>query len=233
MIRVLLILVLTSVPAFAETKPIIKPWQPSLVPADWQLRYSPTMPGRPLQDGAALAFDFPALDPARMPCKDHLSKKCPAVHYLVGRAKGPLTGAQSITLTVEIITTGNPAFQWNTEKHNVGCGTPAHVRVMLWKKGAGLSDSFGRWWATVNGAALNAILLQPGRYSVTVPLTRENFLPVYGNAMSKKSYQKFAETLFKLGNVAMTFGGGCYYGHGVNVWGGTARFRLIEYTINW
>jgi hypothetical protein len=29
----------------------------------------------------------------------------------------------------------------------------------------------------------------------------------------------------------MTFGGGCFFGHGVNVSGGTARFALISYTI--
>jgi hypothetical protein len=39
----------------------------------------------------------------------------------------------------------------------------------------------------------------------------------------------FEQALQNLANVG--FCGGCYYGHGVNVSGGTARFTLSEYSI--
>jgi hypothetical protein len=42
----------------------------------------------------------------------------------------------------------------------------------------------------------------------------------------------FQDALGNLGRVGMTFGGGCFFGHGVNVSGGTARFALISYTIS-
>jgi len=42
----------------------------------------------------------------------------------------------------------------------------------------------------------------------------------------------FQDALGNLGRVGMTFGGGCFFGHGVNVSGETARFALISYTIS-
>ena len=41
----------------------------------------------------------------------------------------------------------------------------------------------------------------------------------------------FVQALRQLGNVGFVFGGGCYYGHGVNISGGTARFTLSHYSI--
>ena len=42
----------------------------------------------------------------------------------------------------------------------------------------------------------------------------------------------FQDALGDLGHVGMTFGGGCFFGHGVNISGGTARFSLISYTVS-
>jgi hypothetical protein len=37
--------------------------------------------------------------------------------------------------------------------------------------------------------------------------------------------------LGNLGNVGFVFGGGCFYGHGVNVIGGSARFLTTSYSV--
>jgi len=41
----------------------------------------------------------------------------------------------------------------------------------------------------------------------------------------------FLGALQHLNRVGFVFGGGCFYGHGVNVIRGTARFILIHYSI--
>jgi hypothetical protein len=41
----------------------------------------------------------------------------------------------------------------------------------------------------------------------------------------------FQQAIANLGSVGFSFVGGCYYGHGVRVSGGGARFALTTYTI--
>jgi len=41
----------------------------------------------------------------------------------------------------------------------------------------------------------------------------------------------FRAALQNVGNIGMTFGGGCLAGHGVNINGGTARFSLTSYRL--
>jgi hypothetical protein len=78
--------------------------------------------------------------------------------------------------------------------------------------------------------------LQPtsGDVTMTVPLTPDQWSSVYrkvGN-LNSSTLAGFQDALANLGDVGMTFGGGCFAGHGVNVSGGTARFVLISYTIS-
>ena len=41
----------------------------------------------------------------------------------------------------------------------------------------------------------------------------------------------FKELLGKMGNIGLTFGGGCFFGHGVNVSGGSAKFIVTGFAI--
>jgi hypothetical protein len=54
---------------------------------------------------------------------------------------------------------------------------------------------------------------------------------VYGR-FGNDAPSQFADALKYVGHVAMTFGGGCFFGHGVNISGGPAQFILTNYTIN-
>jgi hypothetical protein len=41
----------------------------------------------------------------------------------------------------------------------------------------------------------------------------------------------FQQALQELGNVGFVYGGGCFYSHGINVIGGSARFLATEYSV--
>jgi hypothetical protein len=45
----------------------------------------------------------------------------------------------------------------------------------------------------------------------------------------KRSAAGFADPLKRLENIGLTFGGGCFFGDGVNVSGGPARFILTRF----
>jgi hypothetical protein len=45
--------------------------------------------------------------------------------------------------------------------------------------------------------------------------------------LSATTQAGFAATLASVSQIGMTFGGGCFFGHGVNVSGGTAAFELL------
>jgi hypothetical protein len=69
---------------------------------------------------------------------------------------------------------------------------------------------------------------------MTVPLTPDQWSSVYGKPgnLNATTLAGFHDALTNLGHVGMTFGGGCFAGHGVNVSGGSARFALISYSIS-
>jgi hypothetical protein len=75
--------------------------------------------------------------------------------------------------------------------------------------------------------------LAAGSADLTAPLTPDQWTSVFGKKgdYSSPAEVGFAQALQNLANVGFVFGGGCYYGHGVNVSGGTARFTLKEYSI--
>jgi len=111
------------------------------------------------------------------------------------------------------------------------CATPATVRLFLERKNDDLSEEFYRWWAHTISYELQAT---PGNITLTVPLTPDQWSSVYGRTgnYDAAALAGFQDALQNLGNVGMTFGGGCFFGHGVNVSGGSARFALINYTIS-
>ena len=41
----------------------------------------------------------------------------------------------------------------------------------------------------------------------------------------------FQQAMANIGNVGFSFGGGCFYGHGVRVRGGRARFAVTNYAV--
>jgi hypothetical protein len=183
----------------------------------WAILYSPGMPPHPTpQMGGGWYFDFPT-DPN-------------SVHYVIAAVS--MAAASDVEANISVTTTGTPMFVYNLQPDNT-CVYPAHVRFLLQQKGDDLSGTNGkqyfRWWS--NSVAYQ---LAPGqanlRASLTDPTHWTSVLGEKANG-SAAATAGFKKAIANLGNVGFSFGGGCFYGHGVRVSGGGARFAVTSYTV--
>jgi hypothetical protein len=204
------------------------PPQPSsdsftLHPSQWYLQYSAGIPDHPVADGAGWSFDFPVYDQPSMNCNE--DRLCGHVNYVTTPVNAAITAA-GLTMTFRIETTGAPVFQYALNPNNT-CTNAAAVRLFIQRQGDTLEADyeFYRWW---NKAAAN---LTAGTVTLTVPLMPDQWMSVLGKTgdRDEKATAAFRAALQNVGNIGMTFGGGCFAGHGVNISGGTARFWLTSY----
>lgn len=65
---------------------------------------------------------------------------------------------------------------------------------------------------------------------VTAPLTADQWSDVNGQLGSANT-AAFADALSNVGAVGMTFGGGCFYGHGVYLDSGSVTFVVTKFTL--
>ncbi len=194
--------------------------------AGWRIQYSPSMPADPTAGGPGIWYlNFPS-DPNYPACV--ATSTCESLNYVTNLYSGQ--AANSVSMTFQIITTGEPAFHGALDPDN-NCSTPATVRLFLERKNDDFSQEFYRWWANPTSYALQAT---PGDVTLSVPLTPGQWSSVFGKFGNHDAaaLAGFQDALTNLGRVGMTFGGGCFFGHGVNVTGGTARFVLVDYTIS-
>jgi hypothetical protein len=196
-------------------------WQPSMIAADWDIRFSPGMPEHPTQKGKGWQFSFPRYE-GELPCLDHLRPACPSVHYLTTRAEGPLRG-ESISVTIEII--GAATFRYRLEPENT-CDNPATVRLLIQRRGDDFTREFYRWWSNPL-----AIELAEGKKTINVPLAPDQWSSVFGKK-GDVAEREFRAALVDIGNIGFTFGGGCFFGHGVNASRGESIFTLSEILIH-
>lgn len=101
------------------------------------------------------------------------------------------------------------------------------MRPFFWANDNG-SGAFDRWWSNPR-----AFTLADGRATITVPLSPEFWSSVNGQFGNADSFARFgfAKALLNVTRLGLTFSGGCSFGHGINVRGGSAQFRLIGYAI--
>jgi hypothetical protein len=183
----------------------------------WSILYSPRMPPHPTpQTGGGWYFDFPTAPNS--------------VHYVLAAVS--IAASSSVDASILITTTETPVFVYNLQPDNT-CVYPAHVRFLLQEKGDDLSGRNGkeyfRWFS--NSAAYQ---LGPGRADLSASLTDfSQWTSVFGEKAnaSAAATAGFKQAMANLGNVGFAFGGGCYYGHGVRVSDGGARFAVISYTV--
>ncbi len=184
-----------------------------LINQTWQFQYSPNMPGAPARETGLVGwhFDFPSRD---------------GVHYLVTGSNGLVPGAQTVALEYEITTTGTPVFDFRTAADNTCVSPPANVSFYMQRKGDNLSGEGDyanyRFWSRPLLSVLTA-----GSSTLTVPLLAAQWINVWG----QNNGTGFSQTISNLQAIGMTFGGGCFAGHGVFVTGGTARFNAKSYLI--
>jgi hypothetical protein len=183
----------------------------------WSILYSPGMPPHPTaQASGGWYFDFPTAPGS--------------VHYVLAAVH--MAPSNSVDASISVITTDMPEFVYNLQPDNT-CLFPAHVRFLLQEQGDDLSGRNGkqyfRWWSTSV-----AYQLAPGSTELSTSLTDlGQWVSVFGEKAnaSAAAAAGFQQAMANLGNVGFAFGGGCFYGHGVRVSGGGARFAVTNYTM--
>ena len=153
-----------------------------------------------------------------------------SVHYVT--AAGNMTATKSVSASIEVNATGAPTFEYALDANNT-CINPAQVRFLLQEKGDDLSGVGGkqyyRWWS-INAA----YELAPGSTTLTAQISDlSQWLSVFGERAdaSAAATAGFMQAMANLGNVGFSFGGGCFYGHGVRASGGGARFAVTSYAV--
>lgn len=182
----------------------------SLNAAQWEALSDPDF--MPLQNNAKgqLTFPFPSTG---------------SINYVYSIA-APTQISGSVTASMEIVTSGPVVFDYMTEPFNT-CTTPSTVRPFIWSNRTGFGE-FDRWWSNPT-----SIELTPGSSTLTVPLTPDRWSSVYGKLGNTDATAEaaFARALRNVSQLGLTFGGGCFFGHGVRVKNGSATFTLTSYQV--
>lgn len=153
--------------------------------------------------GGGWQFDFPAQD---------------GVHYLLT----PYTTALRGTLLAagKIIA---PAAIWAWPPDI--CGGFAWAHIMVQQQGDTLQSDDGRWWFDA------AIKLIDGPFSLPVTFTADYWTNVVGQRGTDRPTQ-WQTAMSNPGHIGLTFGGGCFFGHGAWLSAGAARFILTAFQIS-
>lgn len=161
-------------------------------------------------EGAALTFELPTSG---------------SMNYLF--TASPLKIVRgTLSVTVRVTTTGPVAFN-SLDPQTSACTIPSSVRPFLWANDNGNGD-YDRWWSNTRSFVLAA-----GTGTISVPLTPDAWSSVNGKVGNADGPTTFAfdKALLNVSRFGLTFGGGCSFGHGINVSGGAATFAVTEYAI--
>jgi len=195
----------------------------------WEFLYSPGMPAKPAASpGGGWYFDFPVHQGDFSVCLNPATvSKCNSVNWVSTRYFQPLTqnNRNAITMDVDITTTGNPVF--NRFDTSNGSTVPASARFILYYR-YGNGEEYARWWSNPL-----TMYLKPGRQTLTVPFKPDQWSSVYGKKASDNptALSWFNDTLSTGGAIGIVFGGGSFFGHGINVSNGTARFTVKNFAL--
>ena len=193
----------------SPTAPSATPATLSLQSSAWQTISEP--PPFPLaNDGGALTFNFPASG---------------SINYLF--TASPLKIVRgTLSVSVRVTTTGPVVFN-SLDQQSPSCSIPSSVRPFIWANNNGNGD-YDRWWSNPRAYTLAA-----GTATITVPLTADAWSSVNGRTGNADAPTTFAfdTALLNVSRLGVTFGGGCSFGHGINVSGGAASFAITEYRI--
>jgi hypothetical protein len=158
----------------------------------------------------ALVFDFPETG---------------SMHYLYTASPRPdIRG--TVEVSVRVATTGPVVFR-SLEPPSASCTIPLSVRPFFWANQNG-NGEFDRWWSNPR-----AFTLAAGAATISVPLTPALWSSVNGKFGNADSFANFGfeRAILNVSRLGLTFGGGCSFGHGINIQGGRAEFTLAGYGI--
>lgn len=184
------------------SNPTMPPPPPS---SGWVFQYSPGMVAPSPDGGGGVLFDFPAQD---------------GVHYLVIGRTAPMTGA--IYMDYEVTLSQGATLVGPADPTN-NCPPLPHFSLYFQRQGDDVTNAAFqsyRWFGAFNN-------IVAGRTNLTVPLVGTLWTNVFG----RQDAAGFAAALANPQVVGMTFGAGCFAGHGLFVTGGTARFHIRSFSV--
>lgn len=153
----------------------------------------------------ALAFTFPGQ-----------SGLMNYAYYKTG-VKGSVSGAIAADISIRTMS-GSPVWHFDLNQP-AGCSTPPTVMIFVWSNDL-LWGEFDRWWAFAD-----AYTLKNGDATVRAPKDPARWSSVYGKKGSEAP-ANFAAAFDNVSAIGMTFGGGCFYGHGVFTSDGSAEMKV-------
>jgi hypothetical protein len=151
------------------------------------------------------------------------------VHYVTTTYAKALAPTSSMSMTVSITATPGVLFDYHTEASN-SCPGSATVRLYFQRQGDDLTMASAtyRWWSN----PISFVLVPTsGAATITVPLHGSQWTDVNGMSGLQQP-SGFAAALAHPANIGMTFGGGCFFGHGVFIDSGAATFTITGFSIN-
>jgi hypothetical protein len=181
----------------------------SLDPQNWYIYYSGGMPPHPSADiEGAWSFEFPA------------SKTGGHVNY-VQTPFNETTTLHNVNITLRVESDA-PLYKVIDPTDIL----PATVHIFFEQQNDDLRNPNGRWWAGASGYNLGS--QDNTTITFVVPLTPDQWTNVYGQS----DPQSFYAALENVGWIGLTCGGQYFWGHGVALDGGSAKFILIDYHVN-
>jgi hypothetical protein len=190
--------------------PNIKPQEPNVAsrdPRNWYIFYSEGIPFHPSADpSGAWSFDFPGGD-------GH-------VNY-VQTPFNATTILHNVTLTFKV--------ESSAPQYRVIDSTdilPATVHLFFEQQNDDLAAPNGRWWATASKYDLGS--QDNTTITFVVPLTPDQWSNVHG----QRDANSFSAALANVGWIGVTFGGQYFFGHGVAVSSGVAKYVLVDLNVN-
>jgi len=223
------LLILSNCSSGGNSSPTPQSSQISMSPSVWSLMYSSggSISAAP---GGGFQVSFPQNASAcPAPLHPFGASACPQIDYVV-TASPVLSGKTTLIMAGSVSTSGNPQFNYFTQADGSQLGHVATCRPFIWRAGDNLSaqGAYGyyRWWAS---DPYN-IVLGPGPFSITVPLDPSLWIPVGDNYPTQRA-SYWAQALGNAERIGFTCGGH-FYGHGVNIIGGSAALIINSYTVD-
>lgn len=183
----------------------------------WQLAYSSHAGGvRWNRNGVVW---FPQVAKSRLAWCAKRKHNCRSAHYYWKKVDGRIRAGKTVTATWRIAAPRVTSWNYKLEPTNRG-NRPASVSIILQHKNDNMYRNGGRFWTRPEA------VLRHGNGILSVKLAPRNFLTVWGRRPTKSEWISMMQNI---GRVGVTFGGGSFKGHGVNVTGGYARFQLKSF----
>lgn len=191
--------------------PDIRPQAPnvvSLAPQNWYIFYSAGVRDPAADASGVWSFDFPN------------SNGGGHVNYLQTPFNATKT-LYNVNVTFKVESTA-PEYKV-IDSTDI---PPATIHLFIEQQGDDLKNQNGRWWAAAGGYNLGSHDNETIMF--TVPLTPDHWTNVIG----QHDPQAFAAALGNIGWIGLTCGGFYFWGHGVALGSGSAKFILVDFQVN-